>query len=54
MVATDVGLTDQVPPVVASVSVTEYPWQTVEEPAIAAGNGFTVTTADEEQPAGDV
>ena len=44
-------LEDHVPPVVASVNVAVKPWQTSVAPAIAAGNGLTVTGAFEEHPA---
>ena len=44
-VAVAVALLLQVPPVVASVSVMHEPGQTALPPLIAAGVGFTVTTA---------
>jgi hypothetical protein len=43
IVATVVGLMDQVPPVVAEVTVTVLLWHTVSVPVIGSGLGLTVT-----------
>src|SRR5437763_776971 len=50
IVATAVVLLIHVPPAIASVKLVVDPVQTSSEPAIAAGNGFTVKTAVALQP----
>ena len=52
IVACPVLLLVQVPPAVASDKVAVEPIQTVVEPVMAAGNGFTVTTAVASEPHG--
>jgi hypothetical protein len=52
-VATVVGVTDQVPPVVALLSVVVRPTHSVRLPVIAAGVGVTVTTLVVVQPPTD-
>ena len=50
IVATAGLLLLQVPPLVGLVSVVQFPSHTLNEPPIAAGNVFTVSTAVAEQP----
>jgi hypothetical protein len=50
ILATAVLLLDQMPPVVASVTVHTELAQTVSQPDIEAGNGFTVRHNTEEHP----
>ena len=50
IVATVVVLLTHVPPVKPSLSVVVAPVQTVDDPAIVAGNGLTVTIAVFIQP----
>ena len=50
MVAVTVGVTDQVPPGVASLMDTFDPAQTLAVPVIAAGNGLTNTVVVTLQP----
>lgn len=54
MVAVAVLLLLQVPPALASLSVTDAPSHTPVAPVIVAGSGFTVTLAVAVQPVGMV
>ena len=54
ILAIAVALLLQLPPVVPSVSVVVKPTHTALDPAMAAGNGLTVTVAVEKHPVGNV